>query len=208
VLRRNRGTHDRVLATATAEARRRFGGTDVPAASAGALAAIGFTVVIGAVAAGIMAIAHDRGSSTDDLSYAGFVTGLALLVVGALVGGWVAARLARYDGGRNAALSAILFALLAGATTAVAAWLHRSHDLASGVTFPDWLEHPSTLGVITVAAATLVVGLITAELGGALGSRYHRRADAVVATPPPGVVNGEADVNLARSEHAGRQAVL
>lgn len=207
MFKRNRGTHDRVLASATAEARRRFGGVDLPAAWAGAFAAIGFTVVLGAVVAGILAIAHDQGATTEDLSYAGVVTGLGLLVLGAYAGGWVAARMARYDGGRNAALSTTLFALLTGAAGGFAAWLHRSHDVAGGVQFPDWLEYPSTVAVIGVGAATLVVGLLAAELGGAMGGRYHRRADAVVAAPP-GVVQAEADVDLARSEQATRQAVL
>ena len=43
-------------------------------------------------------------------------------------------------------------------------------------------------------------------LGGMLGAAYHRRADAVIATGPA-VVDGDADVDVARADYSGRHAV-
>ena len=105
------------------EARSRFGGVDIPATVAGALAALGTAVLLAGVLAGVGSYGYQLGRDNvaDELSLGGLIGGLLTLLVAFLVGGWVAGRVARYDGGRNGLLTAVWFVLLAGGTGALGA---------------------------------------------------------------------------------------
>ncbi len=81
--------------------RRRYGGPDHAAAIAGMLATIGLTVLLGGLAAAAGVIGYEEGLTDEALSISGFITGLVILMVAFTVGGWVAGRMARYDGARN-----------------------------------------------------------------------------------------------------------
>src|SRR5215218_7245116 len=98
-----------------AEAHRRFGGVDVPASLAGTLCALGTTVLLAGVVAGAGTVGYQRGVRSDgsSLSVAGLVGGLVILLVGFGLGGWVAGRMARYDGVQNGLLTGVWFVVLA-----------------------------------------------------------------------------------------------
>lgn len=109
------------------DTRARFGGVDIPATIAGALAALGTAALLAGIAAGAGSVGYQLGldGDTDDVTTAGLIAGLATLALAFLIGGWVAGRVARYDGGRNGLLSVLWFVLLAAATAALGAWVGR-----------------------------------------------------------------------------------
>lgn len=189
-----------------AAARSRFGGFDLPAALAGMLAALGLTVLLAGIAGGAGTIGYQSGTSTEDLSNGGLITGMAVLLVAFFVGGWVAGRMSRYDGVLNGLLASLLFVALAGATSAVGNWLDDKYDFFSDVRLPQWFSGADTDAALVTAALGIAVMVIAAALGGAIGGRYHRRADAVIVNGPA-VVEGEAEVDLERGNYSGRHAV-
>ncbi|MEJ7844170.1 MAG: TIGR04086 family membrane protein [Acidimicrobiales bacterium] len=185
-----------------AEAHRRFGGLDVPATLAGMVAALGTLVVLSGIAAGAGTIGYQSGlDDTDDLSLGGFIAGMVVLFLAFLVGGWVAGRMARYDGGRNGLVSALWFVLLVAGLAALGAWAgDRYEDEFTDLDLPRWFEDNArtTTAVITGLVA-VVVALLAGFLGGMRGGRYHRKADEVIA--------GAGGVAVARTVPTGTEAV-
>ena len=173
------------------EAHRRFGGLDVPASLAGMLCALGTTVLLAGLVAGAGSIGYQRGVRSDDatLSVAGLIGGLVVLVVAFLVGGWVAGRMARYDGLRNGLMTAVWFILLAAAVSGLGAWLGDRYDFFSRVDLPQWFtDGAGSATAIATGLLAVVVMLAAGALGGWLGARYHRRADRLIAATRPGGV--------------------
>ena len=205
---------------ALAEARRRFGGIDLPAALAGMLAALGTTVLLAGLAGAAGSVGYERGADDSTLTSAGLVTGMVVLFLSFMLGGWVAGRMARYDRILNGTLSAVLFLVLAGGLAALGQWLDTQYDFFGQVNLPQWFSDTSTETAIGSALIGIVVVLLAAGIGGALGAGYHRRADRVIAVAPPvgmvrtdsdlqrgDLVRGDADVEMDRSEYDGRHAV-
>lgn len=204
-------------ATAVGMARRRFGGFDLPAVFAGMLAALGLTVLLAGLAGAAGSIGYQRGATADDLSTSGLITGMVVLLLSFFVGGWVAGRMARYDGGLNGVSCGVLFVLLAAAVSGVGSWLDTKYDFFNNVRLPQWFSGPSTTAAVVSAVVGIAIVLLAAGLGGAVGTRYHRRADALIATTVDDhamstsapvtrdtIVRGDADVDMDRSEQARR----
>ena len=173
------------------EARSRFGGIDIPATLAGMLAALGTTVLLGGLLAGAGSYGYQLGRDnvTDELSIGGLIGGLVTLLLAFPIGGWVAGRVARYDGGRNGLVTALWFVLLAAATAALGAWAGDKYDVFRNVNLPQWFDSDAYTGAaIATGLRALAVMLGAGWLGGRWGERYHRRADSVVARTRPGAV--------------------
>jgi len=102
-----------------AEARSRFGGTDVPAIVGGALAGLGTATLLGVLATSA-GLTVGQGSETE-LAVGGLVAALVALAVSGAAAGWVAGRAARFDGARNGLLAGLLTVLLLAGLGAVAA---------------------------------------------------------------------------------------
>jgi len=189
-------------------ARRRFGGFDLPAALAGMLAALGTTVLLAGIAGAAGSVGYERGANAEELSTGGLITGLVILLAAFFVGGWVAGRMARYDGVLNGMSTAVLFVLLAGGISAAGAWLDDRYDFFEDVNLPQWFSGAGEETAIGSAVLGIVVMLLAAALGGAVGARYHRRADAVIVGTREGdLVAGGAPDTLDRSELIARRAV-
>jgi MFS family permease len=175
---------------AVQEARRRFGGIDVPASLVGMLTALALLTLIGGlVGAAIGAIGYQTNldNETTKLSIAGLAGGLVALFVSYFVGGWAAARIARYDGVRNGVLTGVWTLVLAAILAALGAALGSQYDVFSNVDLPNWFSRDAlTLGAIISAVVAIVVMFLGGAAGGAIGARYHRRADAAVAASRPG----------------------
>lgn len=173
------------------EARQRFGGIDIPATLGGMLAALGAAVVLGGLLAGAGTVGYQLGlkDSATKLTLGGLIGGLVTLFVAFLIGGWVAGRVARYNGGLNGLLTALWFVLLAAVTGGLGAWLGDKYNVFANVRLPQWFS-TSALGATALMSglAALAVMLGAGWLGGWLGGRYHRRADAVVARTRPGAI--------------------
>ncbi len=122
-------------------------------------------------------IGYAQGTGRDELSVAGLVAGLVVLGLSLLFGGYVAGRVARYEGKRNGLLTGILFVLLTAALAAAAA----SSDSVRDLEVPRWLDRDTlTVAALASAVTGLIVALGASTFGGHLGARYHRRVDDVL----------------------------
>ncbi|MGY1745965.1 hypothetical protein [Blastococcus sp. SYSU D00695] len=166
----------------------RFGGIKWGAAFFGWLSANGLAVVLVALlAAAGVAIGLTRGIDTadeaaDQAATIGLGGGIALVVVlflAYLAGGYVAGRMARFDGIRQG-LAVWLIGLLVVAALAVAGIVFgREYNVLERLDLPRIPidEGTGTTGGIIALVAVLVATLAGALLGGTLGTRYHRRVD-------------------------------
>ena len=164
-------------------AHRRYGGFDAGAALAGLLAATGMTALLGGIASAIGTIGYqlDTGASTDTISTGGFIAGLVVLLLSFLVGGWVAGRVARYEGGLNGLVAAGLFIVLSAIMAGMGAWFGDRYDIFADIRLPQWFSNTSSATAILSAVVALVVMVAAGWFGGVLGSRYHRRVDTYLA---------------------------
>jgi uncharacterized membrane protein len=118
-----------------------------------------------------------------DAAPVGLTGGVVLLVVLAVsyfTGGYVAGRLARFDGARNGMLAWVVGLLVTVIAAVVGGVFGAARaDLFRGLRLPVLTGDPTMLTVAGVIAlvVVLVVTAIAAVLGGRLGERFHRRVD-------------------------------
>lgn len=178
-----------------------YGGFHVGSAFFGWLVAVGLSALLlgllslVGVVLGLTA-GQGEGDVVDvvDLGTAGLVAAIAVglvLFLAYLGGGYVAGRMARFDGlkqGLAVWLWALVISLAVGVVGFVAG--DRLDVLAQVDTLglPDVAGDLTTAGAIT-AGVVLLVTLLGALAGGALGTRYHRKVDRVGLLddprPPP-----------------------
>ena len=101
-------------------------------------------------------------------------------------GGYVAGRLARFDGGRNGAMVLVwmfIVVLILALATAIFSGFLPAGMAESGATLVDRilstagnLVGAGVVGLVTAVAA-LLIALLGGSLGGRLGSRYHTEID-------------------------------
>ena len=112
----------------------------------------------------------------------GLTGGIVLLVVlflAYLAGGYVAGRMARFDGGRQGLAVWLIGLVVVVLLAALGAVLGAQLDLLAQLDVPSTPVSGSTAttaGVVAGAGA-LLVSLVGGLLGGKLGTRYHRRID-------------------------------
>ncbi|WP_337059980.1 hypothetical protein [Kineococcus sp. G2] len=174
-----------------------FGGVKVGAAFFGWLTATGAAVLLTALlaAAGtavglattgggageaVNSIADQAQGDTGAIGLAGAIAVLVVLLVSYFCGGYVAGRMARFDGAKQGVAVwawAIVVALVLAIVVAVAG---SDYDVLGQLnSFP---RVPADLGSLTGEAVlallgAVVVALVGAILGGLAGMRYHRRVD-------------------------------
>lgn len=165
-------------------ARERYGGLDIPATLVGMLTALAVLLLLGGlVGAAIGVIGYQTGlkGKVEDISLASLVGGLVTLFIAFLVGGWAAARMARYDGGKNGVMTAVWAILLAAVLSALAAVFGAEYDILGRVDLPQPFSRDAlTLSGIASALIAIATMLLGGFLGGKWGERYHRRADATI----------------------------
>lgn len=175
-----------------------FGGLDLPATLAGLAAALGLAVLLGGLlsALGAYGVQSDAADGADRtaLGIGALAAGGVTLLLSFLFGGWVAGRMARYDGGRNGLTTAVWFLLLTTGLTALAAWAGDRFDVLGRSNIVPSLGDLDAGDARNLAlAATIVTAgltLLAGWLGGRIGERYHLRADhRLVDTRPGGVVD-------------------
>jgi hypothetical protein len=173
---------------AVAAQRARFGGIKWGAAFFGWLTANGLAVVLLAllsatgVALGLtngVDTADEAVQQADTLGLAGGIALLVVLFLAYLAGGYVAGRMARFDGVRQG-LAVWIIGLLAALLLALAGViLGAQYNVLGQLNLPRIPVDEgtaTTAGIITLVAI-LVVTLVGAVLGGKLGDRYHRKID-------------------------------
>jgi hypothetical protein len=167
----------------------RFGGISWGSAFFGLLSAIGLAaLLLGIVAAagvaiGVSEIEDVTNGDADTIGLGGAILVLAILALSWLCGGYVAGRMARFDGMRQG-IAVWGWTVLIGVALAIAALIGGSdYDVFAQLNLPNVAVGDQTLttgGAITLAAAC-VVTLVFAALGGKLGDRFHRRVDRFAA---------------------------
>ena len=108
---------------------------------------------------------------------------MAVLLVAYYAGGYVAGRLARFDGARNGFLSWVVGLVATIVLTVVAAFVGAQYDVLSRVslpTLPTSFADVTATGMLLAAVAVLGT-LLAAVLGGKAGESFHRRVDRAAA---------------------------
>lgn len=180
-----------------AEARRRFGGLDVPASLVGMLVALAMLLLLSGIAsAAIGTIAFQSGvaGNEEELSIGALIAAGVVVFASFLIGGWASARMARYSGGPNGVMVAVWFLVLMALLAAVGAIAGDAYNLFDNLQvaqarLPNWFSGDTvTTGAIVSAIVFVVLMFGAALLGGLWGQRMHRRADAVVASVREGAL--------------------
>ena len=181
-----RGVDRGTMAAVRERQRDEFGGIAWGSSFFGWLTAIG----LGAILAGILsaigaALALTEGSQIggrESPETIGLIGGIALLVVVAIsyfCGGYVAGRMARFDGARQG-IGVFAWAIIIAAALAIAAAIGGSEwNVFSRVDLPRLPvdEGDLTTGGVIALAAMLLTMLVSAIFGGKLGERFHRKVD-------------------------------
>ncbi|MFL6081261.1 MAG: hypothetical protein ACJ714_15135 [Ornithinibacter sp.] len=172
--------------------RERHGGVKIGSAFFGWLTAMGMAVILTAlVAAAGTAVGLATGTTVDQatssassdpttVGLVGIIALLVILFVAYYCGGYVAGRMARFDGAKQG-VAVWLWALVAAVVVAVlgavaGAKFNVLANLNSFPRIPVNEGQVSTAGIIAalVAAAAALLGAV---LGGLAGMRFHRRVD-------------------------------
>ena len=160
-----------------------FGGIKFGSAFFGWLTTIGATILLVAIVTAVATgIGIDTSVSTQDLRGVGISVAIALLVILFLAyfaGGYVAGRMARFNGARQG-FAVWLWAVLVAIVLTIAGLIADSQiDITSQVNLPSipLSADEITAGGLIGLAIVLAVTLLAAILGGLTGMRFHRRVD-------------------------------
>ncbi|TDD29819.1 hypothetical protein E1218_03390 [Kribbella turkmenica] len=157
------------------------------AAFFGWLVAVGLiallTGIVGAVAAAVdYAVTIDWNAAEAEAGTIGIVSSAALLLILAIAyynGGYVAGRLARFDGGRQGFGVWMIGVLVTLVVAAIAALAGSQYDVLTRVELPSvpLADETLTAGGLIAIGLALLITLLAAVAGGKAGQRYHRRID-------------------------------
>ena len=168
--------------------RSRYGGIKWGAAFFGWLSANGLAVLLVALlsAAGV-AIGLTQGvpgvdEATEQADTIGIVGGIVLLVIlflAYLAGGYVAGRMARFDGARQGIAVWVIGLIVVIALAVAGLVLGSEYNVLQQLNLPRIPidEGAATTGGIIALVAVLLVTLLGAILGGKMGEKYHRKVD-------------------------------
>jgi len=173
--------------------REEFGGIKIGAAFFGWLAATGMAVLLAALltatgaAIGLGATgsleqgADEAAANPEALTWIGAIALLVVLFVAYFCGGYVAGRMARFNGAKQGAavwVWAVVIAIVVAIISAIGG--AQFNVLGQLNTFPRIPidEGDLTLVGIITAIVLAIATLAAAILGGVAGTRYHRKVDA------------------------------
>jgi len=175
---------------AVAVQRARFGGIKWGAAFFGWLSANGLAVLLIALlsAAGValglaqgVNTTNDAANQVKTLGVGGGIAILVVLFLAYLAGGYVAGRMARFDGARQGIAVWLIGLIVVIVLAAAGAVLGAKYNVLQQLNLPRIPvdEGTATTAGIVTLIAILLVTLLGAVLGGKLGDRYHRKIDRV-----------------------------
>jgi hypothetical protein len=168
-----------------ARQRDRFGGIRWGSAFFGLLSAIGLAAILLGIAAaagvalGLSEINDVRKGTAHTIGLGGAILLLAILALSWYCGGYVAGRMARFDGLRQGVGVWVWTLVIAGALAVAAVIGGAEYNVLQQLNLPNVAVGDQSLttgGWLTLAAA-VVVTLIFAVLGGKAGDLFHRRVD-------------------------------
>jgi hypothetical protein len=166
----------------------RFGGIKWGAAFFGWLSANGLAVLLVAlvsaagVAIGLTQGVPSTGEATQNASGIGIGGGIALLVVlflAYLAGGYVAGRMARFDGVRQGLAVWVIGLVVVIVLAVLGTVFGAKYNVLAQLNLPRIPvdEGTATTAGIVALVAVLLVTLLGAVVGGKLGDRFHRKVD-------------------------------
>ena len=173
---------------AVAAQRAVFGGIKWGAAFFGWLSANGLAVLLVALlsAAGValglaqgVDSADEAAEQVETLGLGGGIAVLVVLFLAYLAGGYVAGRMARFDGARQGMAVWLVGLLVVLVLAAAGAILGAQYNVLQQLNLPRIPIDEgtaTTAGIITLVAILLVT-LLGALIGGKVGERYHRKVD-------------------------------
>lgn len=175
----------------------RFGGMKFGSAFFGWMTAAGISVLLTALITGAAAavgaannldpsaVMDQAAQNLQEVSIAGGIIFAVVLFISYYCGGYVAGRMARFDGAKQG-FAVWLWAVIAPVIAALLAALagNQFNNLLNATTFPGMTVNEGTLtaGGITALAIAALVALAGAVLGGKMGMRFHRRVDETATT--------------------------
>jgi hypothetical protein len=164
--------------------RERFGGINWGAGFFGWLVAIAVSVllaaIVGAVTAGTGA--EDQlipDATTTELGVAAMATVALVLAIGYYAGGYVAGRMSRFDGLRQGVAVWLVGVVITALAVAAGTFLGDRYNVLADVDLPSVPVSTDTMTTagLVMAAVVLLVTLLAAMAGGAVGRHYHARVD-------------------------------
>lgn len=171
-------------------AHEKFGGLNVGAAFLGWIVAMGVAILLAGIVGAILAAVGSSVEITQsDAERAagtiGVSTAIVLLVILALAyytGGYAAGRMSRFDGVRQGVGVWVLGLVVTIIAIALGAIFGDQYNVLDRVDLPRIPISTEQLGwgAVIAGVAVLLVTLMSAALGGALGRRYHHRVDRAV----------------------------
>jgi hypothetical protein len=165
-----------------ARQRAEFGGLDWGAVFFGWLVTIGvaalLTGIVSATGAAVGLTTNDI-NSNDTVGIGGGVLLLIVALAAWYSGGYVAGRMARFDGARQG-FGVWVLSIVAAVVIAAAGWiLGDKYNVFDKLNLPRIPAHAGdiTTGGLIALGAILLGSLVAAIVGGGVGSRYHTRID-------------------------------
>jgi len=168
--------------------RSRYGGIKWGAAFFGWLSANGLAVLLVALlsAAGVaigltqgVPSTEEAAQEADTIGVVGGIVLLVILFLAYLAGGYVAGRMARFDGTRQGVAVWVIGLLVVIALAVLGLLFGAQYNVLQQLNLPRIPIDEgtaTTAGIITLVAILLVT-LVGAVLGGKIGERYHRKVD-------------------------------
>jgi hypothetical protein len=182
-----------------ARERAAYGGVKWGSAFFGWLTAIGLAVILTGLVAGAgtaLGLANDVSSadvvnevangSASTIGIAGAIAVLLIILVSYFAGGYVAGRMARFDGARQG-FAVWLWSIVIAAVLGIVGLIAGDQwdvlgNLNAFPRFPVDANSLSTAGLVALVMA-VVVSLLGAILGGLAGMGFHRKVDAAAFDP-------------------------
>ncbi len=167
--------------------REEFGGISWGATFFGWLSAAGLTAILaGLLGATGAALALNKateagGSEVETIGIAGGIGLLIVLGIAYFCGGYVAGRMARFDGVRQG-VGVWLWGLIAAVAVALLAVIGGSkYNVLESLSLPRIPVDSGALttGGVIALVASLIVTLVAAVAGAKAGERFHRKVDRV-----------------------------
>jgi hypothetical protein len=184
--------------TAVARQKERFGGIKVGSAFFGWLTATGMAVLLTALVAAagtavglasntdVNEAVNQAAQNTGTVGLVGIIVLLVILFLSYYCGGYVAGRMARFNGAKQG-LMVWIWALIAAVVVAILGVVagQQFNVLANLNSFPRIPINEGQLTTTGIIAAIVVaaVALVGAVLGGLAGMRFHRKVDRAGFTP-------------------------
>ncbi|HKU02967.1 MAG TPA: TIGR04086 family membrane protein [Arthrobacter sp.] len=184
--------------TAVARQKERFGGIKVGSAFFGWLAATGMAVLLTALVAAagtavglanntdVNEAVNQAAQNSGTVGLVGIIVLLVILFLSYYCGGYVAGRMARFNGAKQG-LMVWVWALIAAIVVAILGLVagQQFNVLANLNSFPRIPINEGQLTTTSIIAAIVValVALVGAVLGGLAGMRFHRKVDRAGFTP-------------------------